>query len=123
MCKEGGGYLMNIDVQIHSWNLAGADFVPVNQIFRARVSQLRKVSATFRKEQMKCNRETISPLWNPGKGFWCSRCHCFLHVSPAPSSRSLPRHCQGKIGTANLVGDIFGSMLSSGSLHRKHTLV
>jgi hypothetical protein len=60
---------MNIDVQIHSWNLAGADFVPVNQIFRARVSQLRKLSATFRKEQMKCNRETISPLWNPGKAF------------------------------------------------------
>jgi hypothetical protein len=36
MCKEGGD-LMNIDVQIHSWNLAGADFVPVNQIFRAKV--------------------------------------------------------------------------------------
>jgi hypothetical protein len=31
------GVLMNIDVEIHSWNLAGADFVPVNQIFRAKV--------------------------------------------------------------------------------------
>ena len=63
---------MNVDVQIRSWNLAGADFVPVNQMFRTKVkavSQLRKVSTTFRKEQMKCNRETISPLWNPGKGF------------------------------------------------------
>jgi hypothetical protein len=36
-CVKREGDLMNIDVQIHSWNLAGADFVPVNQIFRAKV--------------------------------------------------------------------------------------
>jgi hypothetical protein len=32
-----GGVLMNIDVQIHSRSLAGADFVSVNQIFHAKV--------------------------------------------------------------------------------------
>lgn len=32
-----GGVLMNIDVQIHSWSLAGADFVSVNQIFHVKV--------------------------------------------------------------------------------------
>ena len=35
-CVKRGG-LMNIDVQIHSWNLAGADFVSVNQIFHVKV--------------------------------------------------------------------------------------
>jgi hypothetical protein len=28
---------MNIDVQTHSWNLVGADFVSVNQIFHIKV--------------------------------------------------------------------------------------
>jgi hypothetical protein len=28
---------MNTDVQIYSWNLAGADFVPINQTFHVKV--------------------------------------------------------------------------------------
>jgi hypothetical protein len=64
------GVLMNIDVEIHSWNLAGADFVSVNQIFSRQSERQSRSSRSFlpcletskRNEQKKYNRETISRL-------------------------------------------------------------
>jgi hypothetical protein len=41
------GVLMNIDVQIHSWDLAGANFVPVNQIFHVKVKGQSRSSRRF----------------------------------------------------------------------------